>query len=301
LPRVDTRVGLLAASALLLATAACATSRVEPGTDPAALAVAADSMAFSALAEHPTLFATLWQQTSAEYRAIALQAYDAASEVLPIALADSGWTAAVEQEGDEFSMLPPAIVLDVDETVLDNSPQQARTILAGGSFDPEAWGAWVDEAQAPAVPGAREFLALADSLGVAVFYVTNRDQPLEGATRRNLEAQGLPLDPDVDTVLSRGEREGWGSDKASRREAIAERYRIVLLVGDDFNDFVSARLPREERDRLLERYRDRWGDRWIMIPNPVYGSWEGALYGEADDTPEERARRQLEALEDLEP
>jgi acid phosphatase len=221
--------------------------------------------------------------------------------VLPIALADSGWTAAVEQEGHDFSMFPPAIVLDVDETVLDNSPQQARTILAGGSFDPEAWGAWVDEARAPAVPGAREFLALADSLGVGVFYVTNRDQPLEEATRRNLEAEGLPLDPDVDTVLSRGEREGWSSDKTSRRAAIAEGYRIVLLVGDDFNDFVPARIPREERDRLLERYRDRWGDRWIMIPNPVYGSWESALYGEADDTPEERSRRQVEALDDFQP
>jgi acid phosphatase len=302
--RVDTRtVPSLAASAILVACVGCATSRVEPRTDPPAPppAAAADSGARSPIADDPTLFATLWQQTSAEYRAAALQAYDEASEVLPIAIADSGWTAAVEQEGDDASRLPPAVVLDVDETVLDNSPQQARTILAGGSFDPEGWGSWVHEAQATTVPGAREFLALADSLGVAVFYVTNRDAPLEEATRRNLEAHGLPLDPDVDTVLARGEREGWGSDKTSRREAIAERYRIVLLVGDDFNDFVSARLPREERDRLLEHYRDRWGDRWILIPNAVYGSWEGALYGEADDTPEERARRRLEALEDLRP
>lgn len=301
LPRVNPRVWLPAATALVFASAACATSRAEPRTDPAPRAEAADSVAPSEMAAHPTLFATLWQQTSAEYGASALQAYDAASEVLPIALADSAWTAAVEQEGHDFSALPPAVVLDVDETVLDNSPQQARTILAGGAFDPEAWGAWVNEARAPAVPGAREFLALADSLGVTVFYVTNRDQPLEEATRRNLESVGMPVDPDTDTVLSRGEREGWGSDKTSRREAIAERYRIVLLVGDDFNDFVSARLPRAERDRLLERYRDRWGDRWIMIPNPVYGSWEGALYGEADDTPQERARRQLESLDDMRP
>ena len=304
LARVDTRVvRLLALSALALASAACATSRSAPRaeapTSPSAEAPAPVADAPD-LAAHPTLFATLWQQTSAEYRAAALQAYDEARETLPIALADSSWTAAVEQEGD-FSMLPSAVVLDVDETVLDNSPQQARTILAGGSFDPAAWGAWVNEARAPAVPGAREFLALADSLGVAVFYVTNRDQPLEEATRRNLEAEGLPLDPEVDTVLTRGEREGWGSDKTSRREAVAERYRIVLLVGDDFNDFVAARLSRAARDRLVESYADRWGDRWIMIPNPVYGSWEGALYEEADDTPEERARRQLEALEDLQP
>jgi acid phosphatase len=299
---VGTRVvRRLAAFALVLAPAACATSREEPRTDAAARAAAPETEGASDLAEHPTLFATLWQQTSAEYRAAAMQAYDEASEVLPIALADSAWTAAVEQEGDDFSTLPPAVVLDVDETVLDNSPQQVRTILAGGSFDPEVWGAWVEEARAPAVPGAREFLALADSLGVAVFYVTNRDQPLEAATRRNLESEGLPLDPEVDTILSRGERESWGSDKTSRREAIAERYRIVLLVGDDFNDFVLARLPREERDRLVERYADRWGDRWIVLPNPVYGSWEGALYEEADDTPEERARRQIESLDDMRP
>jgi len=299
---VGTRVvRLLAASALVLAPAACATSREGPRTEGAARAETSETEDAADPAENPTLFATLWQQTSAEYRAAAMQAYDEAREVLPVALADSGWTAAVEQEGDDFSMLPPAVVLDVDETVLDNSPQQARTILAGGSFDPEVWGAWVNEARAPAVPGAREFLALADSLGVALFYVTNRDQPLEEATRRNLEAEGMPLDPEVDTILSRGEREGWGSDKASRREAIAERYRIVLLVGDDLNDFVSARLPRAERDRLLERYGDRWGDRWIMLPNPVYGSWEGALYEQADDTPEERARRQIESLDDMRP
>ena len=303
LARVDTRVvRFLALSALALAPAACATSRSAPRAEaPAPPSAAPAAPAASDLAEHPTLFATLWQQTSAEYRAAAWQAYDEAREILPVALADSSWTAAVEQEGGDFSLLPPAVVVDIDETVLDNSPQQARTILAGGSFDPEAWGAWVNEARAPAVPGAREFLALAESLGVAVFYVTNRDQPLEEATRRNLEAEGLLLDPEVDTVLTRGEREGWGSDKTSRREAIAERYRIVLLVGDDFNDFVSARLPRAERDRLVERYADRWGDRWIMIPTPVDGSGEGALSGEADDTPEKRARRQLESLEDMRP
>ena len=252
--------------------------------------------------EHPTLYATLWMQTSAEYRATAWQAYAGARETLRRALADSTWTAAVEQEGSDFAALPPAVVLDVDETVLDNSPHQARAIQAGVSFDREIWEAWVDEGRARAVPGAPEFLRLADSLGVEVFYVTNRDHPLEPATRRNLEAAGLPVDPRVDTVLTRGEREGWGSDKMSRREAIAERYRIVLLVGDDFSDFVSARLPRADRDRLVERYRDRWGERWIVLPNPTYGSWEGALYPEDEDlTAEEKARLRLEALEDQRP
>ena len=110
-----------------------------------------------------------------------------------------------------------------------------------------------------------------------------------------------PVDPALDTVLTRGEQEGWTSDKTTRREAIAERYRLILLVGDDFNDFISARLPRAERDRLVERYQDRWGERWIVLPNPTYGSWESALYGEGELTAEDRARLRLEALEDLRP
>ena len=281
-------IGILAATCL---TAACAASRADPpATEPP-----------RARAEHPTLYAALWVQTSAEYRATAWQAYAAAGESLLRALTDPSWTAAVEQEGSDFADLPPAVVLDVDETVLDNSPFQARMILDGGTFDPQAWTVWVDEAAAPPVPGAREFLRLADSLGVAAFYVTNRDEEHEAATRRNLEVAGLPVDPEVDTVLTRGEREGWTSDKSSRRETIAERYRIVLVIGDDFNDFVAASLPRADRERLVERYRDLWGERWIVLPNPNYGSWEGALYPPGDRSDDEEARLRLEALEDLRP
>lgn len=286
---------------LALALCACATSR-PPTTPPAGAPPPATAEAPAAPSEHPTLYATLWIQTAAEYRAIAWQTYAAARASLLRALADSTWTAAVEQEGADYAGLPPAIIVDVDETVLDNSPNQARMIHSGGEFDPEAWVQWVEEGRAPPVPGAREFLARADSLGVTVFYVTNRDAPNEAATRRNLEVAGLPLEPDVDTVLLRGEREEWASDKSSRRRAVAERYRVVLLVGDDFIDFVPAILTRADRDRLVERYRERWGERWIVLPNPTYGSWERALYSGATDPDEaDRARLRLEALEDLRP
>jgi 5'-nucleotidase (lipoprotein e(P4) family) len=273
--------------ALSFLTAACATPRAEPAT-----------RASMPAARDPTLFATLWVQTAAEYRATAWQAFAAAGASLRRALADSSITAATEQEGKDFADLPPAVVLDVDETVLDNSPFQARLILAGASYDRQAWADWVDEASAPAIPGAPEFLRLADSLGVAIYYVTNRDAELEAATRRNLAALGLPVDPNLDTVLTRGEREGWTSDKTSRREAVAARHRILVIIGDDFNDFVAARLPRAERDRLVARYRDRWGERWIVLPNPTYGSWEGALYPPGDHTEAEEDRLRLDALED---
>ena len=293
---MNVRSARLAALLLAVLLGACAGRRGAPRVEPPAPPDVAPR------AEHPTLYSTLWVQTAAEYRATTWQTYAAAREAMLRALADTTWTAAIEQEGESFGGLPLAVIVDVDETVLDNVAFQARVILAEGAFDPEAWAAWVAEAQAPPVPGAAEFLRLADSIGVTAFYVTNRDHPLEAATRRNLEAVGLPVDPDVDVVLSRGEREEWTSDKSSRREWVAERYRIVLLVGDDFNDFVPARLPRSERDRLVERYRDRWGEEWIILPNPIYGSWEGALYGEGEElTAEDRARLRLEALDDLRP
>jgi acid phosphatase len=281
--------------ALAVLLGACASQRAAPRVEPP------PSPDPSPGAEHPTLYSALWVQTAAEYRATTWQAYAAARAAMLRALADTTWTAAVEQEGESFGGLPLAVIVDVDETVLDNVAFQARVILAEGAFDPEAWAAWVEEAQAPPVPGAAEFLRLADSIGVTAFYVTNRDHPLEAATRRNLEAAGLPVDPDVDVVLSRGEREEWTSDKSSRRAWVAERYRIVLLVGDDFNDFVPARLPRSERERLVGGYRDRWGEEWIILPNPIYGSWEGALYGEGDPTPDDRIRLRLQALDDLRP
>src|SRR5690606_35019318 len=121
------------------------------------------------------LHATLWTQTAAEYRAVALQTYAAARERLADALADPSWSAEVAQlRAGGFEALPPAVILDVDETVLDNAPYQARLIRDGGVYTPETWAAWVEEAAAAAVPGALAFTRAADSLGVAVIYLTNR-------------------------------------------------------------------------------------------------------------------------------
>jgi acid phosphatase len=224
------------------------------------------------------LNATLWTQRSAEYRASTEQAYRAASRMVDQGLADPEWTAAPEQEDDQGG-LPPAVILDVDETVLDNSPYQARIIVEGKEY-PEGWDAWVRESSAPPVPGAIEFARRAAQRGVTVFYVTNRDAALEQATERNLESLGFPLAADVDVLLMRGERDGWGSDKASRRAHVASTHRVLILAGDDLNDFISvSRASIEERDRLEAEYASHWGVKWIMLPNPIYGSWERALYG----------------------
>lgn len=248
---------------------------------------------------HETLRATLWVQTAAEFPALFLQAYRRGVAILPEALADPEWSAAPVEQVSGYRDLPPAVVLDIDETVLDNSPYQARRIEAQGEFTPESWNEWVLESRAEPLPGALEFTRRADSLGVAVFYVSNREAELEEATRTNLLEAGFPLgDGTDDRILSRSERPGWGSDKTTRRAHVASRYRILMLAGDDLNDFVPARVSREERSALVERYRDFWGERWLILPNPIYGSWESAVTEwNADLTPEERRLLQDRALD----
>lgn len=246
---------------------------------------------------HENLNSTLWVQTSAEYRVIAEQAYALAKEKLDIALKDRAWTAAIEQVGN-YSELPPAIILDVDETVLDNSPFEAELIKRNQRFNRQLWTGWVLRSHAQPVPGAIEFVKYAHEEGVEVFFVTNRDHKTESATRENLRNLGFPLNLEMDTVLTRNERPDWGSDKSSRRRFVAGKYRILLLFGDDLNDFVSgAKAPQADRIKLAAKYRSFWGERWFLLPNPDYGSWEGTLYDYDYALPiEEKLKRKYEKL-----
>lgn len=241
------------------------------------------------------LNATLWVQSSAEYRALARQAFSAATRALHRGLADSSWTAAIEQTGD-FGALPPAVIVDVDETVLDNGDYQGRLLEDGESYASDTWAAWVAERSADAVPGAVEFARAAEREGVAVFYVTNRDASLETYTRANLAGLGFPLpETGEDIVLTRGERTDWGSDKSTRRAHVARAHRVLLLVGDDLGDFVEAGTDLATREAALERHAERWGERWIVLPNPMYGSWERALLeGSADPDPAAAKLRRVE-------
>lgn len=229
--------------------------------------------------DHHGLDAALWAQSSAEYQAAALQTFRLASLRLEQALKDPQWTAALEQDATNMAGLPPALIVDVDETILDNSPFQARLITERLTYGPATWNPWVEKAEAEALQGAKDFLHLADRLGVTIFYVTNRGADQEPATRRNLEMENMPIDGSRDVVLMSGEN-GWTSDKTTRRRAIAESHRILLLLGDDLNDFVSgakASAPGPRR-KLAEEHQAMWGTKWFLFANPSYGSWEASLY-----------------------
>jgi acid phosphatase len=233
---------------------------------------------------HELLNAVLWVQTAAEYSAACEQNFTTARVRLDQALEDSQWTAAVEQKtsGAAYGELPPAIICDVDETVLSNSRFDARLVADGIEYNQDLWKDWVKEASAPPLPGAKAFIDYARAKGVSVFFVTNRKAVSKDKTLANLRTAFGP-EISEDELLCRGETDEWGPDKKTRRSHLAKTHRILLLLGDDLNDFISfGEAPPEERVALAHDHRDRWGTKWIIFPNPIYGSWERSLYGYED-------------------
>lgn len=240
--------------------------------------------------QEQSMLSVLYAQTSAEFSANNIQTYNNAKVHLDKALADDSWTAALEQK-DNYQNKKPAIILDIDETVFDNSPFQARTIIKGLSY-PNGWVEWANEGQATAVAGVSDFLKYADKKGVKIFYVTNRIHILEKATKKNLIELGLPFDHDIDVLLMK-EENGWTSDKTSRRELIAKDYRILLMVGDQLTDFISADeayVHHVERKKIASKYSDMWGKKWFVITNPMYGRWEYSIYNNETPESEEAAK-----------
>ena len=249
------------------------------GSRPAAETAAVAPVAPAAAPADDNLNAVLWMQTAVEYRATALAVYRAAEAVLPRALADTAWTADPAQAArGGYGRLPVAVVLDADETVLDNSPFGARLVRDGAAYSPAAWAAWVNEGRERAVPGAVAFAQAAARLGARVVYLTNRTGAEEAPTVASLRRLGFPA-ADSGAVLTRGERAEWAAaDKGARRAFVTATHRVVLYVGDNLGDFVSGEAaPVAARDALVAPYEAYWGTRWFMLPNPTYGSWEGAL------------------------
>jgi len=231
--------------------------------------------------------AVLWVQKSREYRAVTRQIYRCAMQKVDKALVDKKWTAALEQKND-YAHLAPAVILDIDETVLDNSPYQGRLILGDASFSPDSWDCWIKEHKAKAIPGAKAFVRYATRRGIQVFYISNRqcrkrcddsgECPQEKDTIANLESLGFPKIPE-NHVLLQGEKEAWNSDKSSRRQFLSKKYRILLIMGDQLGDFISDSLSKSEQPRGAKRdeYDSYWGSKWFILPNPAYGSWLKSL------------------------
>lgn len=216
--------------------------------------------------------AILFMQKAAEYRALTYQAFNLARMQLD-----------ADFEKKNLKSLPKAdrkraraVVVDVDETVLDNSPHQAFIVTNRLPFSSDVWTRWVNRREAKAIPGAAEFLTYANQKGVKVFYVTNRDEIHRQGTIDNLKQTGFP-DASEETVLVRA---AGVSSKEARRQKILEKYRIVLLIGDNLNDLASRFEQKSVADRFAEvdKTREMFGRKFIVLPNAMYGDWESAIY-----------------------
>lgn len=285
-------------SPLFLALFAAALSLGACRTMPAAEggAAAADTPAATAtVPADDNLNAVLWMQRAAEYRATCETVYHAAADRLDAALKDPDWDALVPAERASAAKgLPPAVVLDVDETVLDNSPYQARLVRSGGEYDEVSWDGWVREEKAQPVPGVLDFAKAATARGITLIYISNRAEHLGPATLSNLRKAGLPVKDDsvflgLGTFVEGCEQEG--SEKLCRRQLAGRKYRVLMQFGDQLGDFaqIVANTP-DARDALQAQYRGWFGQRWWALPNPSYGSWEPALFNNAWPDPRETRR-----------
>ena len=236
-------------------------------------------------------------QHSVEYEGSVESAFALAKLRLMQALKDPKWTAAPVEQRNAFAKLPPAIVCDIDETLLDNSAYQAWNITAGTPFSNDTWNKFVQAKISKAIPGAVAFTKFALAHNIKVFYVSNRTEDGEAATRANMEALGFPTDTKVDTFLMQGEKPDWTSKKGSRIAFIAEHYRILLKLGDNFGDFVDAyKGSEQDRQKVYDSLASHWGHDWIVLPNPSYGSFEAVPYGFNYGAPPEEMRAAKRAV-----
>jgi 5'-nucleotidase (lipoprotein e(P4) family) len=284
--------------------AGCATSR--PAARPPAVAAPAPTPtpAAATVPADDNLNAVLWTQRAVEHDLVFREIYHAAELKLIRALSDPTWDALPrgERQGP-VARLAPAVILDVDETVLDNSPYQAMLVRTGKEYGDFSWAEWCRKEAAPPLPGALEFTRFAAEHGVTVYYLTNRTVDLGPATLANLRKAGFPVASDdvflgLGTVLPGCEM--IGTDKGCRRRLIAQDHRVLMQFGDQVGDFVDvvSNTP-EGRAKEMEPYADWIGERWWMLPNPTYGSWEPAVFN--NDWSQSREKRRKAKIDALRP
>ncbi len=209
-------------------------------------------------------FADLWFHHSAEMVAIYLQTYHTAKMALEQNLKNN------------VQSRKPAVVLDIDETVLDNSPYQFKLIETKKEYTPENWTEWVNLAIAKPLPGAVEFTTYAKEQGVEVFYISNRTVEHLEATIKNLRKYDFPNADSAHVFLK-----SKTGDKTERRAKVSANFEILLFLGDNLTDFSQDFAHRKVENMGKPAVKDKkelFGTKYIIFPNPMYGEWERTIY-----------------------
>ncbi|MDN3694470.1 5'-nucleotidase, lipoprotein e(P4) family [Chryseobacterium tructae] len=219
------------------------------------------------------IYAAFYQQRSAEYEALCLQAYNIAKLRLDEALAQK-------------SEKPLAIISDIDETFLDNSYYAVERAKMGKDYDQKTWEEWTAKGIAKPLTGSQEFYQYAASKGIQVFYVTNRLEQERTGTLNNLKKYNFPIQKETNLIVRFKE-----SSKENRRLDIAKNYNIVLLLGDNLADFSNLfdKKSETERSAAVKNSANEFGKKFIIIPNVGYGDWEASFYNyKYDYTPSKK-------------
>ena len=287
----------------LLSGCADAPEKSATAPTPAAQAPTPPPSAPNGPAPNDNLNAVAWTQTAIEHELIYREVYRVAGEKLRAALKDPKWDALPKRDRKQplTPKLKPAVIVDIDETVLDNSPYQARLVANDKAYDDFTWSEWCREKRARPLPGALEFAQGAAKRGVTVFYLSNRAQDLNAATLENLRADGFPVENErvflgLGTIVDGCEQ--IGTEKGCRRAQVGRTHRVLMQFGDQIGDFVDvdANTP-DGRRAAIEPYASWIGERWFVLPNPTYGSWEPALFNNDWARPApERRKAKIEAL-----
>lgn len=209
------------------------------------------------------LWSAAFQQRAAEYRALCLQAFN---------IARLRVDEVVQQN---TSGKPMAVITDIDETFLDNSPSSVQLALQGKDWDQQAWYEWTAKGSADTLAGALGFFNYAASKHITVFYITNRDEKDRAGTLSNLQKFHFPFSDNEHLIVRQTE-----SSKEERRQKVMANFQVVLLLGDNLADFSSLFDKKSETERAnnVNQVASEFGKRFIVLPNANYGGWEDALF-----------------------
>ncbi|MGX7111550.1 5'-nucleotidase, lipoprotein e(P4) family [Gemella cuniculi] len=226
------------------------------------------TLSYDELRSRENTMGTLWYQNAAEVDALYQQGYNIATNKL-------------KEHLKTPTSKPYSIVLDLDETVLNNIPYQVQNIKDGTGFNPENWDKWVQKAEAKPVAGAKEFLQFADKNKVQIYYISDRTDSQIDATIKNLKEQGIPVQGRDHLMF----KKDGDKSKEGRRQEVMKHTNLILLFGDNLVDFADfSKTSETDRTKMFEELKAEFGEKFIIFPNPMYGSWESAVYkGEKKD------------------
>lgn len=226
---------------------------------------------------------TLWLK-SGEGRALSYQAFNLAKMMFD--------KAAAENKGK----VKLAVITDIDDTIVDTSQYTTQIIAAGEERHTPSWNKWVMENTGRPLPGAVEFMNYVVNQGGDVYYITNRQTPVKDATINALATLGFPQ-ANSEHVFVRDKN--LPRSKEGRRQIVAKDHKIALLMGDNLEDFSDVFEPTSTTDRMNAVHKEstKFGTYYIVLPNPMYGTWERAIYhSKSGLTPEEKEKMRKDEL-----